>query len=272
MGNLITAINRLVFNKTSVTIVGVGFAFVILVFSYKMRINNSIKPETVPYAKQNILAGTQITSKMVGTTEVPPSMLEGEVLRTMSSVVDRYANADTIIPKGSLFYSRAVVDKEDLPANIILDYPKGYVLYNMAVDTETTYGNSIYPGNFIDIYMKVETVSATGEGENNNKDKSNDKVMLGKFLSNVKVIAVRDSDGNPLFENTKETRTPAMIIFAVPEEYYILLKKAEYLRTYSAKLIPVPTNESLKENPGEIDLSSEIMKEWINNVTVWTER
>ena len=37
-----------------------------------------------------------------------------------------------------------------------------------------------------------------------------------------------------------------MIVFAVPEEYYILLKKAEYLRTYDSTLIPVPTNEGLK--------------------------
>ncbi|MBQ8131714.1 MAG: hypothetical protein IJ193_04405 [Bacilli bacterium] len=196
-------------------------------------------------------------------------MLEGNVLKTISSVIDRYANADTMIPKGSLFYARAVVDKEDLPANIILDYPKGSVLYNMSVDTETTYGNSIYPGNFIDIYMKVETMSATGQEQREN---GKEKVMLGKLLSNVKVIAVRDADGYAVFENGKEDRTPAMVIFAVPEEYYILLKKAEYLRTYSAKLIPVPTNESLKENPGETDLSSETMKEWINNVTIWTEK
>ena len=269
MGKLIVSLNRFIFNKTSVTILGLGLAIGILIFSYNMRLKNSINPITVPYAKENILAGTQITQRMVGTTEVPPSMVDRSVLTTLSEVVDHYANADTIIPKGSLFYERTVVKKEELPANIILDYPKGYVLYNMSVTTETTYGNSIYPGNYIDIYMKVETVSASGQ---TNDEKAEEKVMLGKFLSNVKVIAVRDADGNAVFENGKENGTPSMIIFAIPEEYYILLKKAEYLRTYSAKLIPVPTNESLKDNPGEIDLSSETMKEWINNVTVWTEK
>ncbi len=269
MGKLIVSLNRFIFNKTSVTILGLGLAIGILIFSYNMRLKNSINPITVPYAKENILAGTQITQRMVGTTEVPPSMIDNDVLTTLSEVVDHYANADTIIPKGSLFYERTVVQKDELPANIILDYPKGYVLYNMSVTTETTYGNSIFPGNYIDIYMKVETVSASGRTDNENAD---EKVMLGKFLSNVKVIAVRDADGNAVFENGKETGTPSMIIFAIPEEYYILLKKAEYLRTYSAKLIPVPTNESLKEKPGEIDLSSETMKEWINNVTVWTEK
>lgn len=269
MGNLIVALNRLIINKTTVTIGGIVLAFGILLFSYNMRVNKSINPITVPYAKDNILAGTQITNKDVGTVEVPPSMLEGNVLTTVSSVIDRYANADTMIPKGSLFYDRAVVDKEDLPANIILDYPKGYVLYNMEVDTETTYGNSVYPGNFIDIYLKVETADATGSQV---KNTTQGKVMLGKLLSNVKVIAVRDSQGYGVFENGNEGHAPAMIIFAVPEDYYILLKKAEFLRTFRSRLIPVPTNESLKDDPADIDLSSESMKEWINNVTVWTDK
>ena len=95
--------------------------------------------------------------------------------------------------------------------------------------------------------------------------------MLGKLLSHVKVIAVKDADGLPVFEDLNESRTPSMIIFAIPEEYYILLSKASFLRTYDSKLIPVPTNESLKENPGDVEMSSESLKQWINNVTVWTE-
>ena len=96
--------------------------------------------------------------------------------------------------------------------------------------------------------------------------------MLGKLLSNVKVLAVKDSSGQPVFSNLDEQRTPAMIVFAVPEEYYVLLKKAEYLRTYESTLIPVPTNESMKDEPGDLEISSEQLKDWINRVTVWTEQ
>jgi hypothetical protein len=62
-----------------------------------------------------------------------------------------------------------------------------------------------------------------------------------------------------------------MVVFAVPEEYYILLKKAEYMRTYETSLILVPTNESLKDEPGDLEISSDTLKEWINNHTYWTE-
>ena len=143
MGNLTTGFKKFLQNKNTVTVIGVVLAIFVLYFAYTMRINSAINPVTVPYAAEQIPAGTQITESMIATREVPPSMLAGDVIRNKGEIVDKYSAADTVIPAGSLFYKRAVVEKEQLPANIILEYPKGYVLYNLAVDTSTTYGNSV---------------------------------------------------------------------------------------------------------------------------------
>lgn len=267
MGNITNSFKKFLSNKNTVTVVGVVAAILVLYIGYNMRVKSAINPITVPYAIEDIDGGTQITSDKVGTVQVPPSMLRGDVLRNQSEVIDKYARADTIIPAGSLFYSKVVVEEEQLPSNIILKYPKGYVLYNMAVNTASTYGNSIYPENYIDIYLKaVNKLDPEAE-----ITKDADKIMLGKLVENVKVLAVKDSNGRPVFANLDEQRSPAMIVFAVPEEYYILLKKAEFLRTYDSTLIPVPTNESLEKNPGELEITSESLKDWINRVTVWTE-
>ena len=251
-------------NKNLVTVLGIIVLIVILFFLYSKRVNDSINPITVPYATKQISAGTQITNDMVDTTEVPPAMLTDTVLRNLSDVVGKYSNADTIIPEGSLFYERNVVEKEELPANIILDYPEGYVLYNLSVNTMSTYGNSIYPGNYIDIYLKARTKEMQGITTNDKK------LVLGRLIENIQVIAVKDAQGQPVFQDLEENRVPALVVFAVPEEYFILLKKAEYLRTYESELIPVPTNESLKNEPGQLNISSESLKKWINDVTVWT--
>ncbi len=267
MGNLGGGIKKFLSNKNTVTVLGVVAAIVVLYVAYNMRVKSAINPINVPYATKEINPGTQITSDMVGTRAVPPSMLEGDVIRTQGDVIDKYSDADTVIPEGSLFYRSVVVEKEQLPDNIILDYPKGYVLYNMSVDTASTYGNSVYPGNYIDIYLKAVNRIA----ENTQMTADADKIMLGKLMSNIKVLAVKDSSGQPVFSNLDEQRTPAMIVFALPEEYYILLKKAEFLRTYDSTLIPVPTNESLKDEPGDLQISSDQLKDWINRVTVWTE-
>ncbi len=269
MGSLSTSFKKFLQNKNTVTVVGVVLAIIVLYVAYTMRIKSSINPITVPYALEQINAGTQISESQIGTREVPPSMLEGEVITNVSEIIDKYAAADTIIPEGSLFYKSAVVEKEQLPDNIILDYPKGYVLYNLSVDTESTYGNSVYPGNYIDIYFKA--VNKIDENDQSQLTADANKIMLGKLMSNIKVLAVRDSSGKAVFQNIDEGRVPAMVIFAVPEEYYLLLKKAEFMRTFETSLIIVPTNESLKDEPGSLEISSDTLKNWINTNTAYVE-
>ncbi len=266
MGNLAIGLKKFMQNKNTVTVVGVILAIFVLYIAYTMRVKSSINPISVPYAADQIPAGTQITEGMIETRQVPPSMLDGEVITNVGEIVDKYSAADVVIPKGSLFYRRAVVEKEQLPANIILQYPKGYVLYNFDVNTTSTYGNSVYPGNYIDIYLKAVN---RADAETNAADV--DRILFGRLVSNIKVLAVKDSSGRPVFQNIDEGRTPAMIVFAVPEDIYVLLKKAENMKTYSTSLVLVPTNESLNDEPADLEVSSDQLKEWINNRTVWVE-
>ena len=269
MGNIGVGIKKFLSNKNTVTVVGVVVAILVLYIAYSMRVQAAVNPISVPYARQQIDPGTQITEDMVGTMEVPPSMLEGDVLTNQADIIDKYSHADTLIPEGSLFYSRQVVEKEQLPANIILNYPKGYVLYNMPVNTESTYGNSIYPGNYIDIYLRITRKEAEGQAATSNDER--ELMQYGKFLENVQVLAVKDASGQPVFSNLDEQRTPAMLVFALPEEYYILLKKASYLSLYDSELVPVPTNESLQDEPDDLQMSSESLRSWIETVTYWDE-
>ena len=269
---MVNSLKKFLQNKNTVTVVGVVLAIVVLYVAYNMRVKSAINPVTVPYALEQISPGTQITSDMVGTREVPPSMLSGDVITSQSAVIDKYSNADTVIPKGSLFYERTVVEKEQLPANIILDYPKGYVLFNLDVSTNSTYGNSVYPGNYIDIWLKaVNNISEEAIAAGNFDRSEADKVMYSKLIKNVKILAVKDANGDPVFANLDEQKKPSMIIFAVPEDMFVLLRKAENMKTYQTSIEIVPTNESLKDNPGDAEVTSDMMKEWINKLTVWDE-
>ena len=266
-GNVQMSIKKFLGNKNTVTVVGVVLAIVILYVGYNYRIKKAIQPVTVPYAIERISPKTKITSDMIGSIQVPPSMVKGKAITNVSDIVGKYVSADTIIPEGSLFYGGTVVNQSDLPDSIIYDYPSDYVLVNMDVNTTNTYGNKVFPGNYIDIYIKA--VNRIDE-ENITAD-TQDKIMVGKLLQNVKVIDVVDADGASVFENIEEPKVPAQVIFAVPEEYHILLRKAMYLRTYDVTLIPVPTAESLKTKPGEVAIANEKIKDFINRVTVWTE-
>lgn len=250
-------------NKNTVMIVGIALALVVLYVGYTMRIKSMTDPTPIPYALETLKPGTQITSKQVGVINVPRAALKGSIITDSSKVVGKYVYNDSVIPAGSMFYSRTVVEKEQLAGVEALDYPDGYVLVNMNVTTATTYGNLIYPGEYIDIYLKIQY-----SGENLDEDDSN-KLTVGNLLSNVKVLKVVDANGDNVFADMENKLTPAQIIFAVPSEYHILLRKAMYLRTYDSTIIPVPTKVNKNETP-EVTISSSELRDFINRVTAWT--
>ena len=251
---------RFIGNKNTITIIGVLLIIVIIYFGYTTAVNRGTESITVPYAKVVIQPRTKITEDMIGYTKVLKSTLQGNAIVNDAKVINRYTNVNSLIPKGSLFYSDAIVPYEELPDAVLTEIPDGLVAFNLSVDINSTYGNSIYPGNYIDIYFK---------GMSDAK-----KVMVGKLLANVKVLAVKDASGRAVFENTEEERRPAMIIFAVEEETYLLLKKATFLSRgeTAVELIPVPTNESLKTKPGETTITSNELVNYINTKSVYVSQ
>jgi hypothetical protein len=159
-----------------------------------------------------------------------------------------------VIPAGSLFYHEAIVKEEDLPDSAFVEVPEGQVPYNFPVTTATTYGNSMYPKNHIDIYMKAVN--------------ENGQLMVGKLIENVKILAVKDSSGRNVFENSTETRTPAYLIFGLEDDLNILLRKASYMSSYSVVLFPVPHGVTITGEEGETMVSSQTLKNFINANTV----
>ena len=265
MGNLGNGIKKFLQNKNTVTVVGIVIVIVVLFFAYNYRVNRSTNPISVPYATEEIKSGVQITENMVGTTQITGSMADQlGIIRTQSEVIDRYSNADTIIPKGSLFYERNVVSKEDLPASIILDVKKGHTLYQLHVDTYSTYGNTIYPNSYIDIWVKINLPSGVCKTTDG---KASSGIWVTRFIENVKVISVEDGEGEDVFADPENIKSPAWLIFSVPEDYFILLKKLEYLKQYDTELDPVPLGSKLDEESGEVTVSSEDLQKCINELT-----
>lgn len=261
--NVGLSVKKFLTNKNTVTIIAAVLALLIFYVFYNMRIKSLTDPISVPYAISTIKAGTQITSDKVGTVNVPKSALKGTIITDARNVIGKYVQGDGVIPEGSLFYSRVVVEKDQLPGVDALDYPDGYVLVNFSVTTETTYGKMIYPGDYVDLYLKIMY-----SGENLSEEDSN-KLTVGKLLSNVKILKVIDSDGNNVFDDLENKGTPSQIIFAVPSEYHILLRKTMYLRSYESTIIPVPIKVNSNEAPTPTVSSNDLVN-FINSVTAWS--
>lgn len=244
-------------NKNTVTIIGIILCLFIIYFAYNQRVSSAIKPVKVPYAKVTIQPRTEITSDMIGYMEVPTSYLKGNYISNASFIIGKYSNYNTIIPSGSLFYKDALINVSELPDSAFGNIPSGYTVFNLPVTMNSTYGNSIFPGNYINIYFKA--IDDDG------------KILFGKLIRNIEILDVKDSSGRHVFENTDESRVPSSLIFAVPEEIHLLLRKALYLTSVSAELIPVPNTEVLTEED-VVEVSSEHIKEFIlSKTTLITE-
>lgn len=226
MSNILISLKKIITNKNVVTVIGVIIILGLLYWGYNSKIEKETSPVKVPVATQTIQPRTLITEDMIKYITVPSASVGPNVIRTSNQIVGKYSDVNSVIPSGSMFYQDVLIEEKELPDSAFVEVPEGQRPYALSVTTASTYGNSIFPGNVIDVYMKAVD--------------ENGQVMVGRFLQDVKVLAVKDSNGNNVFENTAENRTPATLTFGVPENIYILLKKAEYLRSLGVELFPAP--------------------------------
>lgn len=247
-------------NKNTVTAISAILIVVILIVGYQIRVNNATKPIRVPFAKVTIQPRTLITADMIDYKNVPGEALGGSYMSERDMVAaaaggQTYTNVNTVIPAGSLFYREALTTRDALPDTALYNVPEGETLYYLTVNLLSTYTNSVLPGNYIDIYVSYRDAS---------------QVVVGKLISNVKVLAVKTSDGRNVFENSNESRIPYVIFFSLAKEEYSIMREISAINNFGVSSISVsivPTNVNYIQESSEIStyVSSTTLKEFINN-------
>lgn len=255
MNNFVIGFKRFITNKNVVTIILVLVILVVLYFGYSSSIKKQTNPVNMPVAARKINPQTQITNEDVTFVQVANSMIGDGAIQGTGEIIGKYTNVNVTIPEGSMFYRDWLANAEDVPGNWIeqLDYQAGELGYYMSVDINTTLGNSVLPNTYIDMYMKAEDENGT--------------IMFGKLMKNVKVLVVHDGNGENVFNNTEEVATPAKIGFAVNQDMYILLKKAEYL---NIELVLAPRGSTVPTEDYVI-VTSATLRDYIDAQTITVE-
>lgn len=253
MGNLIISVKRFLGNKNTVTILGVVVGIVVLYIGYNYRVKQAVEPIAIPYAKQAINANTLITSDMIGTIKVSKSFVDQNkgLIKSIGQLVDKYVSYDTKIPEGGLFYDSTIMTEQQKPNYITKDLEECHTVYSLSVNMHTTYANSIMPGDYIDLYVSAQN--------------DNGEVIVTKFIESIKVRDVRDSDGITVFSSASKKGEPAELIFSVPNRMFILLTKADHIRSNQIKIFPVPRNQEYTTNHSETKITSAEMQQFIEN-------
>lgn len=257
-------------NKNTVTALCVLLAAAVILIGYNIRVKNATNPVRIPVAAKTIQPKQEITDDMISYVNVPRDSLHGNFISNKASLIGKYTQVNTVIPEGSLFYKEAVTDKNNLPDSALYDVQEGETLFYLTVNMLSSYTNSILPGNYIDIYV------STKEGST---------ALVGKLFENIKILGVKTSDGKNVFENSDESRTPYVLIFAVPEEQHLLLRAVNAINNYNVfnsgdvagsriELIPVPVTSGLKAEDGttiKSNVTSKYLKEYIEKRSVIIE-
>lgn len=255
MNNFVMGFKKFITNKNVVTVLGVLLVLAILFWGYTSSIKKETNPLNIPVAAKKINAKTQITSEDVTYAQVASRMVNEGVIRSSAQIIGKYTNINVTIPQGSVFYSDWIVEADKIPGNWVeqLDYEAGELGYYMDVNIENTLGNNVLPNTYIDIYMKASDENGT--------------TMFGKLLKNIKVLVVHDGAGNDVFEDSASIGSPSKIGFAVSQDLYVLLKKAEYL---NIDLVLAPRGSTI---PSEdyIIVTSATLRDYIDAQTITVE-
>lgn len=251
--NLNDSLKKFVSNRNTITIIGVVLCIVILYVGYNYRINQVTALSRMPYAGVTIQPNTRITDDMVSYMDVPKSFLKGSYYESKESIVGKFSKDDVMIAKGSLFYVDMLKDS-NVNASAYGDIKNNYTVISYKVDVASTYANSFMPNEYVDVYMKTLD--------------DNNKILYGKLIANVKVLNIKDSSGNAIFGNTETSSTPAYMLFALPEDFHLLFRKALYLQYSSdiVELVFVPNTKDLSEDDTPF-IASKTLKEYIEKKT-----
>ena len=222
------ALKKFLSNKTTITFLGVILGVAVLVGGYIFRVEKSVSSIRIPVAKRALGPTEMITKDDIEYVRVNNTFISKADIfteSTVSKLVEHFVNTGTSIPKGGVFYKNQVVEKKELPNSIFDSIKQGYTIYQLKVDNTTTFANSIFPDDVIDLWIRTTTT----EG----------KLVYQEFISDIQVLAVRDASGQNVFDVTSG-RTPAWLLFAVKTDMYRYLKIAKYLP--NIEILPLPTN------------------------------
>ena len=251
MGSGLTKVKRFIGNKNTVTILCVVAGIAVLYIGYNYRVSSAINPTTVPYAKNTLEARHVITVDDIGYMEVNSDVVSksDNLITNGNELVGKEVTYGNTIQQNSLFYDGDITEPNLSPDYVLSDIEDGYTAFSLSVDTYTTYGNAITKGDYIDLWFN-------GEDDTN-------KIIYTNLVKSIRVLDVRDSAGVSL-EHANSTGEPAELLFAVPDDMYSLLVKAQQVGT----LEPVPRNRNYTADPGETEVVSEYVVQYVLSKSV----
>lgn len=211
------------------------------------------------YVAVDIPPRTEITEDMILERSTPSRSIPPNAIKNKKEIIGKFTSQGYGLSPNSHFFEDVLVEKEQLPDAALLKLNEGEAALPLIVDLESSLANSIIPESKVDMYFSSS--KQTEEGS---------KVINGTFLENVRVLSVKDSAADNVFDDEatskKEKTLTKIYIFAVPEEYVDLVEKSKKIGEVS----PVATSRTYNKD-AVVELGNEEVVKYIQNATLKVE-
>lgn len=220
----------------------------------RIKIGTAMK--TITVTKVDIPPRTEITKEMLTTITVPMQGVPSNAIEKPEDMIGKWTVSGYGLCTNSFVYQDKIVSKDRLPDAGVLALQKNEVAFPLLVDLETSLGNSIIPNSCVDLYFRSLVKG---------KNQATSSAIYGKVATQVRVVAVKDSEADHVFDEQGNTKAQLeeqaktdkhqlakIYIFAIPKEQNEFINKAKLL----GEIIPVATGNkhrnTYESKPSEV--------------------
>ncbi len=233
---------------------------------YNNLVSTGKNPGTVYIAKKALYPGDIITAESIGRANVSKKFLskldvvkQGDYGKIVSG--DYCIKEGYSIPNNGLVYLDALTSENCNNLYEDEEFDGTYYIYHLSVNNTLSYGNSILPGSYIDLYLRIEANSRAG----------NNRMVFQNFIKHIKVYKVMNKGKDVFAQDPYDI--PTHLWFKVVKEDWEVLKSIEKLSGYGFRLVPIPRGASYSEkfqNEGENIKSEEFsrLKQYVDSVSM----
>ncbi|WP_251136157.1 Flp pilus assembly protein CpaB [Exiguobacterium sp. S90] len=226
----------------SLTVVGSMYAY------NAYAVETAVNPTKIVLVKNDIQPHTKITEEMIFEREVPGNAIPPNAYLSKEEVVGKYTTEGFGISANSFFLKNNVKSKNKLPDSAILSLQEGEVAFPLLVDLETSSGNSIVPGTFVDLYF----LNVEGSQGELMTDVSSKSVLFGGLFPQVRVTSVKDNETNDAFREEQDSEGETREVKSAARLYTLAVTPAQLQYLNRAKnlgtIMPVATQNVEQKN------------------------
>ncbi len=170
---------------------------------FDVAVKNSVDYIEIPVASVLITPRTQISDSHIRMERVPSALVSDNVYSNTEDILDLWVKYSVTLAPGSFFYHEYVEVAENVGDHPQLMLEHGQGVASLAVDLLTSAGNTLYPGQFVDIVFT-------------SKDKRK-PIISDVIFRSVRVLAVKDRNGLDM-SDPKSQKIPAVALLALNQQ------------------------------------------------------